>query len=245
MKSSGPLRLRLQLIKKGRTRFLSHTEFMRTVMIVAKRARLPVQYGGKHRQKMKISFSPPLPVGFTSDCELVDIVIDDYVSPADAENSMLEMMPDGMGVSRCRLMGSESKPVGKLIDTAAYVIGLPEAYGDGEGWRMAARGFLEKPVVNFERVQPRRTRIVNIRKGVHNLDFRLRGDGDSVELYCVLDDGINGTVKPREIIEVLCDIAGVGFDVNDFTDINRAGLYMKKGNKLISPMDVDRRKPAV
>ncbi|MBN1289782.1 MAG: DUF2344 domain-containing protein [Actinobacteria bacterium] len=245
MKSSGPLRLRLQLTKKDRTRFLSHAEFMRTVMMAAKRAHLPVQYGGKYRQKMKISFSPPLPVGFASDCELVDIVIKDYVSPADAEKSLSDMMPVGMGVSRCRLLGSESKPVGKMIDTAAYIVGLPEACVEGEEWRKASSCFFEKPVVNIERVQPRRTRIVNIRKGVHNLDIRLRSDGDSVELYCVLDDGINGTVKPREIIEVLCDLAGVDYDTNEFADFNRVGLYMRKGNKLISPMDVDRRKPAV
>lgn len=245
MKCTEPLRLRLQLAKKDRIRFLSHAEFMRALMMAAKRSKLPVIYGGKHRQKMKISFSPPLPIGFTSDCELVDIMISDYVSPADAQESMSGMLPEGIDVKRCRLMGSESKPVGKLIDTAAYIVEFPETSGCEEDWRKAAGRFLDEKIINIERIQPRRTRIINIRDGVHSLDFRRSGEGGGVELYCVLDDGVGGTVKPKEVIKVLCELAGVDKDPEGFTGFNRVGLYMRKGEKLISPMEVDKRKPAV
>ncbi len=245
MQLTDPLRLRVQLTKTGRMRYLSHTEFSRTLMLSARRSGLPLQYTGKKRSRMKISLSPPLPIGITSECELVDFSLTSYVSPGEAEEVLGRSLPEGMKVVRCRLMGSGAKAVGKLIDTAAYVALLPEGTGEEGEWTRAVEEFLGRDVVDFERVQPRRTRVVNLRPGVHQLAVMKREPGTPARLRMVLDDGTKGTIKPREVLQVLAGMVGAPPEVWEDIAVHRDGLFVRRGDRFVSPMELGKGKPAV
>ena len=240
-----PLRLRVQFAKRGMARYVSHSEFSRTLMLSARRAGLPLRYSGKYRPRMKLSLSPPLPIGVTSDCELVDFFLEQYVSPAEAEQALGRSLPEGIDVVRCRLMGSDAKPVGKLIDTAAYRVQLPSGAGNEGDWKRAVEVFLSKEVVSLERVQPRRTRVVDLRPGVHTLEARSGASGSGVELFMVLDDGTHGTVKPLEVLTVLADSAGVPAGSWQDVLVHREALFVRRGGRLVSPMELGKHRPAV
>jgi len=240
-----PLRLRVQLAKRGKARYLSHSEFSRTLMISARRAGLPLQYSGKYRPRMKVSLSPPLPIGVTSECELVDFFLEQYVSPAEAEQALERSLPDGIQVVRCRLMGSDVKPVGKLIDTAAYRVQLPTETGNEGDWKRAVEIFLGMEVVNLERVQPRRTRVVDLRPGVYTLEAGVGPGGSGVELFMVLDDGTRGTVKPSEVLRVLAGLAGAAEGSWRDALVHREGLFVRRGGRLVSPLELGKHRPAV
>lgn len=238
------LRLRVEVTKKGRMRYLSHAEFSRTMMFAARRSGLPLLYKGKYRSRLKISLSPPLPIGITSDGELLDLSLSDYVSVNEAERALQAALPGEMEIKRCRIMGRDSRPVGKLIDTALYDVFLPQrAVSEGD-WQEAVEEFLKRQVVEYERVQPRRTRVLNLREGVHGLEF-IKADDRSAKIRMIVDDGTRGTVKPREVLEVLAGMAGLGEDVLSGHSINRLGLYARRGDRLVSPMDLKKGRPAV
>ena len=218
MSSGDSLRLRVQLTKEGTARYLSHTEFQRNLMLAARRAGLPLAYSEGHRPKMKISLSPPLPIGVTSEGELVDFALDSYLSGAEAAKRLDEVLPPGISVVNARLLGAGSRPVGKLIDTAVYVAFLPGAAG-GEGeWKNAVEQFLRSDTVEFERVQPRRTRKVDLWPGVHSLEASA-DEGGGVAVRMVLDDADAGhglrqaagrdAAPPRECGPAACR-AGAG-----------------------------------
>lgn len=238
---AGQLRLRVRLARRGMVRFLSHTEFWRTVMLAARRSGLPLAYTEGHRPRMKISLSPPLPIGTTSDCELFDLSLERYLPAAEAGRLLASAMPGGIEVIDCRLMGPEAKSVGKLIDTAEYRVTLPAATGDEALWSEAVAGFLSSEVVEFERVQPRRTRVVNLREGVHALEVESRDPGGPVAIRMTVDDGTRGTIKPREVITVLAGLAGVPPGAPGEASFNRECLYQRKGDRLLYPMEQSRR----
>ncbi|MBU1670159.1 MAG: TIGR03936 family radical SAM-associated protein [Actinobacteria bacterium] len=235
-----PLRLRLRLTKKARARFLSHAEYSRAIMFAARRSGLPLEFAGKHRPRLKLSLSPPLPIGVESGGELVDLSLVGYVPAAEAKRALSEVLPPGIEVVEARLMSGSDKAVGKLIDTAAYLVSPPEDAGTPRGWRDAAVEFMSRDSVEFTRVQPRRTRVVDIRKGVHRLDVE-ELEGDGVTLALALDDGVAGTVKPWEVIEVLGGMAGVSMEVLKGSRITREGLFSRRGDRLVSPMELGRR----
>jgi radical SAM-linked protein len=244
LSSGDSLRLRVQLTKEGTARYLSHTEFQRNLMLAARRAGLPLAYSEGHRPKMKISLSPPLPIGVTSEGELVDFALDSYLSGAEAAKRLDEVLPPGISVVNARLLGAGSRPVGKLIDTAVYVAFLPGAAG-GEGeWKNAVEQFLRSDTVEFERVQPRRTRKVDLRPGVHSLEASA-DEGGGVAVRMVLDDGTGGTVKPWEVLEVLAGLSPAAGDSWREARVHRMGVYTRRGERLLSPMDAGPRRPAV
>lgn len=242
--SPGALRLRVQFTKESEARFLSHAEYTRTLMISARRARLPLDYAGRNMGRMKVSLSPPLPIGIASDCEIVDFGLRSYLSAEEARARLADSLPGGIGVVRARLLDSEARPAGKIIDTATYLAVLPPAAAEG-AMRSAVERFISEPVVEYERVQPRRTRTVDLRAGTHRLVVRSpegRGAGPGLEM--VLDDGIAGTVKPREVIEVLAGMAGLGEETYGRAELRRTGLFARRGERLVSPMDIKTRSAA-
>lgn len=245
MELPDPLRLRVQLTKRGRMRYLSHSEFTHTLMLSARRSGLPLQYAGRRHSRMKISLSPPLPIGITSECELVDFSLTSYVSQEEAAEMLRGALPEGIDVIRCRLLGSGAKAVGKLIDTASYAAFPLETNCGKSDWENAVVEFLGREVIDFERVQPRRTRVVNLRSGVHRLAVEGSQHGKPPLLRMVLDDGVRGTVKPREVLRVLAEMAGATPGVWDTIAVNRDDLFVRRGDRLVSPMDLGKRKPAV
>lgn len=239
-----PLRLRVQMTKTGLARYLSHAEFSRALMFAARRSGLPLDYAGQYRARLKLSLSPPIPIGVTSECELVDFQLKGYVSPVDAQHALDNAFSTGIEVVRCRLMGAGERPVGKLIDTATYRVTLPEGAGVPADWTRAVSEFMDKDTVAFERVQPRRTRVVDLRPGVHSLEVT-EGEGDEpVLLTMAVDDGTSGTIKPWEVIEVLAGFAGVPRELWERARVHRTGLFTRRGERLVSPMELGRRKPA-
>jgi radical SAM-linked protein len=272
-----PLRLRVQITKTGPARYLSHTEFSRALLFAARRSGLRLEQAGAYRARIKMSLSPPIPIGVTSECELVDFKLIGYVSAADAQRMLNASLPTGLEVVRCRLLPGSERPVGKLIDTATYRVSLPEGAGSRADWERAVTEFLAKGVIEFKRVQPRKTRMVDLRGGVHRLQVIdgeggekvgetggravLTGDGGEgrdrsgvgdgtgdhggVLLSMVLDDGTSGTIKPWEVVEVLAGMAGVKRDDWVRASVHRDGLFARRGDRLVSPMELGRRKPAV
>lgn len=231
-----PLRLRVRFSKEGRARLLSHSEYSRTLMISARRAGLPLEYAGQRMSRMKVSLSPPLPIGVTSEAELVDFGLKGYVPAAEAQRLLSEALPEGIRALDARLLGADARPVGKLIDTASYEVIIPGAEGR---WDEAVERFLEESSVPYTRVQPRRTRVVDLRPGVHALAVET-GDGSSC-LQMTLDDGTAGTIKPWEVIEVLAGLAGIAREEWERARVHRTGLYARRDSRLVSPMEMGRR----
>lgn len=231
-----PLLLRVQFTKRDMMRFLSHSEFARTLIMAARRASLPLAFAGKYRKRVKISLSPPIPIGFTSDCEIVDFFLDSYLSPMEASQRLSNSLPNGIEVVRVKLIGTGARAVGKLIDTASYRATLPSSFDSEIRLRMAIESFLSKETIEYKRIQPRRTRFVDLRKGVHSLVLEKNQD-DNIEVLMVLDDGVSGTVKPLEVLDVLMSYAQVPFEPEKIL-VNREGLFTRRAGRLISPMEI-------
>lgn len=236
-----PLRLRVRFTKEDRARYLSHSEYSRMLMISARRAGLPLEYAGHNMSRMKISLSPPLPIGITSESEFVDFNLTSYVPAAEAKRLLNEALPEGIQALDARLMGDDAKPVGKVIDTAVFAATVPDT--SDEDLQTAIAGFLEKDSVPYERVQPRRTRIVDLRPGVHRLEVELldKDQNGSSHLVMALDDGIAGTTKPWEVIEVISELASIPREDWERASVHRRGLFARRGDRLVSPMDLGRR----
>ncbi|MEA3296260.1 MAG: TIGR03960 family B12-binding radical SAM protein, partial [candidate division Zixibacteria bacterium] len=68
-------RVRLRWGKTTKYRYMSHLDNMRAIERALRRADVPVAYSHGFNPSMKLSFCPPLPLGFTSEAEYVDITL--------------------------------------------------------------------------------------------------------------------------------------------------------------------------
>lgn len=75
-------RLRSTFVEQGRLALLSHLEVAHALERAVRRAGLPFAVSQGFSPHMKIAFGAALPVGVGSTCEIFDLQLTDYVSPA-------------------------------------------------------------------------------------------------------------------------------------------------------------------
>ncbi len=76
--------LRFWFIKRGSLQYISHLDLVRTMHKVIVRAKLPLWYTEGFNPKPKMIFAAPLSIGTESECEFMDIRMNEYIDPAEA-----------------------------------------------------------------------------------------------------------------------------------------------------------------
>jgi radical SAM-linked protein len=89
-------RLRLTFSKIGPTRFIGHLDLARTLERVLNRAKIPVTYSQGFNRRPRMQMASALPLGFTSDCEMVDILLDEAMEPDDTKAQLMAKMAPGI-----------------------------------------------------------------------------------------------------------------------------------------------------
>ena len=91
---------RLVFSKKGRARFISHLDLMRTFSRIFKRAKIPVWYTQGFNPRLYIMFPLALPLGTESDVEIMDISLTQQLDNNELMHRVNEVMPEGMCINK-------------------------------------------------------------------------------------------------------------------------------------------------
>ena len=91
-------RLRFQFSKDGPARYISHLDLARTLERAFNRARLPVAYTRGFNRRPRMQFATALPLGYTSSCELADVLLAEALEPAAAQTQMMSRMAPGLEI---------------------------------------------------------------------------------------------------------------------------------------------------
>ncbi len=91
-------KVRILYEKKGRAIYISHLDIMRTFQRVLTRAGIAVKHTEGFNPHPYISIALPLSLGYTGECEFLDMVIMDDMSNNDIVARMNATMPEGIEV---------------------------------------------------------------------------------------------------------------------------------------------------
>lgn len=76
-------RFRVRFSKSERVRYISHLDVLRSWERSLRRAELPLAYSQGFTPHPKLAFASPLPLGFVSEAEVMDVTLDDRVELAE------------------------------------------------------------------------------------------------------------------------------------------------------------------
>ena len=91
-------RLRVRFSRGEELKYISHLDLMRLWERVLRRAGIPVAYSEGFSPHPRISLAAPLPIGVTSEAELMDIVVRKTVSPYFFLQNTQPQLPRGVEV---------------------------------------------------------------------------------------------------------------------------------------------------
>jgi radical SAM-linked protein len=200
------MRARLTYAKHGRARFISHLELIEVIDRACRRARLPLAFSRGHRPAPKLRFSPGLPVGAASDCEVLDIDLTAVLPSEEIGRRFGEHLPDGLRVVACEPLSLRAPGPEHGLIGFRYRVDIGEVLHDGnDGWidgRLAE--FVERasfPVLkragHGERTidaRPLIAHIARVAPHIVELDVRMTA---------------TGSVKPTDLLGALFELDAV------------------------------------
>jgi radical SAM-linked protein len=188
--------------KADPARWLSHLDLIRMLERAIRRAQSPVTYSQGFNPRPRLSFGPPLPLGATSDAELLAIRLDQPVDPSDLVASLNAQLPPGIEITEARAI-PDSEPTMKEISGCSYL--LRAVCLSDSPWDVvnsAINVFIAQNEVFSQRVDKRLVKRVNIRPSVESLEL-VEMDGSVATLRLRVSHKGAQIAKPVEIVEAL------------------------------------------
>jgi radical SAM-linked protein len=193
-------RLRLTFSKIGPTRFISHLDLARALERALNRAKIPVAYTQGFNRRPRMQFATALPLGFTSECELADILLREKMDPAVAQAQMMTRMAPGIIIHHVKEVPISGPALQSITEETTYEAALPPTVTPNE-LQQKIDALLDAPSIMRER----RGKPYDLRPLVY--DLRLEGTAaDNLRLVMRLALAPGRTGRPDEVLSEL------GFD---------------------------------
>jgi radical SAM family uncharacterized protein/radical SAM-linked protein len=225
--SPAKTRIRMRWQKLAPLRFTSHLDCMRTVERAMRRADLPVSYTEGFSPHMKISFGPPLPLGFVSDDEYFDLHLESAF--ADRMFRRLQaVLPRGLAVTDYRPVYNTQESLTAMLNRAQYQAEIDMPISMLED-RVAE--FLVRDEVLIEREN--KGKILNIRPSVISIKPSEVDGGAYLDFTLKLGEA--NVAKPAEVLR---SATGLKAEALAAAVVRRARLFTFRGGREYSPLDV-------
>ncbi len=111
---------RIRIKYKKEMKFIGHLDMVRLWERALRRTDLPAAYSEGFNPRQKLSFGPPLPLGFTSECELLDIYFEKWVNPEQTKNLLSSTLPKGIEIIEAGNVFLARASITAEIKTAVY-----------------------------------------------------------------------------------------------------------------------------
>src|SRR5262249_47849524 len=117
-------RFRIEFGKGATMRFLSHLDLMRTWERALRRSGLPLAFTQGHHPHIKMSFVPPLPLGFRSRAEVFDLELN-RPPRVDLAATFSAVLPDRLTVTGCRPILAKNSSLMSQLEVGSYRVRFP------------------------------------------------------------------------------------------------------------------------
>lgn len=190
-------RLRIVTTRDATLKYIGHLDTARTWQRILRRADLPLAYSEGFNPQAKITFAAALPLGCTSEHEVMDIILDHVVDSIDATQNLKRALPSGIQLTSIEEVPLRDPALQMQVVASEYIVPLEESIGlDALADRIQA--ITEAVEVNRER----RGKVYNLRPLIQALSIE-RDQNDRPTLRMRLQTTNAGNGRPDEVVEAI------------------------------------------
>jgi len=224
-KKSGDIVVKYRLLykKEGLSRFLSHRDAITLLERALRRASIPLVYTLGFNPHPKMTFGPPLPTGYSSISEYLDISVNGAVLFTDKIREVNKYLPEGIEISG--IAQDPESSLSKAVLSEYRISQADKCFAEIEIGELPSKK--EVVIHNYKKGQKQIVDIIPFIK-------ELKKEESSGEILLTLHHTNGKTVKPDEVIRA---VLNVGDDFLPGLIIKRVGIWLldKNGN-LVLPM---------
>jgi len=202
------MRIRITFSKQGALRYTGHLDLHKLWERAVRRAQLPLAYSQGFHPQPKMNIAAALPLGFSSQCEVIDLRLEKDIELEGMISELNETMPEGIRVLRVEQIDDLAPALQTRVVSAEYVV-RPRESGFGPDLDRRITTFLGAKSIS----RTRRGKDYDLRP----LVIGLKCDEESTLIRMTLSAREGATGRPEEVLDEL----GISFEE---TNIERVRL---------------------
>ncbi len=226
---------RARVTKDEPLRYISHLDYASLMQRAVRRAKIPAAYSEGFNPHMKLSFASALSVGVTSDAEYMDLELKDSLTEDEIAKRLRPALPEGARLLELRVLTGKPKALMALTDEAVYEVEVPFCGAFSEV-KAAIEAFNAMGECVFIRRTPKKIREIEVRQYIcGEIRAEMTNDG-ALRLTMAIRITPGGSVKPQEILALLCE--KFTLPVRAETALVHRGALLCGGKDLLSAGEV-------
>jgi radical SAM-linked protein len=189
-------RVRVTFARGDEVKYITHLDLMRFWERALRRAGVPIAYSEGFSPHAQISLAAPLPVGTTSDAELMDVFLAERIVPKTLLRDVAPQLPAGLRAVAAEEVGIALPALQAEVRFAEYEVDVSP--DPGVDVTAAIDRFLAHETVAWEHRREDEVRSYDIRALVDRIDLLRRHDG-AVVLHMRLKNDSSGSGRPEQV----------------------------------------------
>jgi len=118
------IKVRITYTKMGWLKYTSNLDVQKLWERAIRRARLPLAYSQGYHPKPRMNLAAPLPLGFSSTAELIDIWFTEEISTAEIQERLTGKFPSGIEIQQVEQIELSGASLQSLVADGEYIIEL-------------------------------------------------------------------------------------------------------------------------
>lgn len=192
-------RLRVTFARGEELKYITHLDLMRTWERALRRAEIPVAYSEGFSPHPQMSLAAPLPVGTTSEGELLDVWLSQPMTPRAFLAKIAPQLPAGLEVRSAQEVGMGLPALQADVRWAEYEVDVVATEDEA---RAAVERFVAQESIPWEHKREEEVRKYDIRALVRDVSV-LRAEDGRVTLRMRLKNDSSGSGRPEQVVAAM------------------------------------------
>ncbi|MEW5767226.1 MAG: TIGR03960 family B12-binding radical SAM protein [bacterium] len=232
-------RVRIKYAKGEELKYVSHGALTRALRRAISRARLPIAFSEGYSRLPKIAFSPPLPVGLTSEAEFMDLQLSRPQDISTLRDNLQQGLPPGLEVKEVVFLSPRARSLDEVINFMVYRVSLKIEMSLDE-IKKRILNLLAHKEIWIKRMREKGEKSVEIRGFINDITVEETSRSGIYEFKLFILNSHLGTARPMEVITaILEDQAKILNMVRTDQFHRRVNDLLPAGYELFSPLSPD------
>ncbi len=206
------MRFRIQFTKSGAMQYVGHLDLHRSWERTFRRAGLPLAYSQGFHPQPHLNLACALPVGFTSQCELLDAWLEQDFPLSQVEQAISAALPPGLELISLEIVDDHMPALQTQVTSAVYTITFLEDIPD-----LADR--LDRVIFAEHLPRVRRDKAYDLRPLIESISAVTDPGGQHAAICVQMAAREGATGRPEELLDEL----GIAFET---TRVHREKLLL-------------------
>ncbi len=187
------MRIRITFSKTGALKYIGNLDLHTIWERASRRAGLPLAYTQGFHPQPKINLASPLPLGFSSRCEMVDMRLNEDIDLKELPMRLQSAMPSGIGIVKVESVDEREPALQIQVIAAEYEATLTESVDSS-----SLKQKIDDLMASESLLRERRGKQYDLRPLIEELDAV---SGDKIRMRLAAREGATG--RPEEVLDAL------------------------------------------